>query len=55
MAIQLQQNNQARDRFFSSQASQFNMADVPPEVFGRLNVHAQQRLKEGGTVPINPG
>lgn len=52
--IKLPQNNQARDRFFGSQASQFNMADVPPEVFGRLNVHAQQRLKEGGTVPINP-
>ncbi len=52
--ITLPQNNAARDRFYNSQTSQFGIGDIPPEVFGRLNVHAQQSLKDGRTVPINP-
>ena len=55
MAIQLQTDNESRKKFYESGASQFGVKDVPPEVFGRLNVHAQRRLMEGKTVPINPG
>tara|TARA_R100001594_G_scaffold33372_3_gene61964 strand:+ start:1719 stop:3248 length:1530 start_codon:yes stop_codon:yes gene_type:complete len=53
--INIGRDNSARDRFYNQGSSQFGISDVPPEVFGRLNVHAQRRLKEGGTVPINPG
>ncbi|QDP59041.1 MAG: hypothetical protein Unbinned6242contig1001_9 [Prokaryotic dsDNA virus sp.] len=55
MAIQLQSDNEARKKFYDSGGGQFAMKDIPPEVFGRLNVHAQERLKGGHTVPINPG
>ena len=54
MAIQLQPDNESRKKFYESGSSQFGVKDVPPEVFGRLNVHAQRTLMEGGTVPINP-
>ena len=47
--------NQARDRFFSSPHGAFGISEIPPEVFGRLNPHAQQALKDGRTVPVNPG
>ena len=46
--------NQARDRFFSSPHGTFGISEIPPEVFARFNVHKQQRLKEGHKTNVNP-
>ena len=34
-------------------SSVFGINEIPQDIFSRLNVHAQKRLREGGKVPLN--